>query len=139
MYPKSFDRRHFLAASAAFASLHAIPAFPFQSPDPAAPRGRTRSLLAKACSPKKLAAALIPAANYRPFPTIVDRKSWDALPSSTRAALLSAGEACLNFKWPEMPATVFLQYARNGNRTNYQHLRDVRMKALQDLTFAECV
>ena len=139
MYTKAFDRRHFLAASAAFASLHAIPALAFQSTDPAAPRGRTRSLLAKACTPAKLAAALIPAASYRPFPTIADRKSWDTLSASTRHALLSAGEAYLNFKWPEMPATVFLQYARNGNRTNYEHIRTARMNALQALTFAECV
>ena len=139
MHPKAFDRRHFLAASAAFASLHAIPAFPFQTPDPAAPRGRTRSLLAKACTPDKLAAALIPAASYRPFPTIADRKAWEGISAVTRTELLTAGEKYLNFKWPEMPATVFLQYARNGNRTNYEQIRTARMNALQALTFAECV
>ena len=38
-----------------------------------------------------------------------------------------------------MPATVFLQYARVGNRSNYEAIRTKRMAALQALIFAECV
>ncbi|MDP9050886.1 MAG: heparinase II/III-family protein [Acidobacteriota bacterium] len=137
------SRRNFLIASAAaFTSLHSLSVFgqvEGQRVDPAAPRGRQRNLLVKSCTTEKLAASLIPAASYRPFPTLSDRKEWEALSPATRASLLAAGEKHLGFKWPEMPATVFLEYARNGNRTDYEHIRSARMAALQDLTFAECV
>lgn len=38
-----------------------------------------------------------------------------------------------------MPATIFLEYARNGNRTDYENIRNARIAALQSLIFAECV
>jgi hypothetical protein len=38
-----------------------------------------------------------------------------------------------------MPATIFLEYARNGNRTDYENIRNARVSALQALVFAECV
>ena len=53
--------------------------------------------------------------------------------------MLAGGEKYLKYKWPEMPATVFLEYARNGNRTDYENIRNARMRALQALVFAECV
>jgi hypothetical protein len=38
-----------------------------------------------------------------------------------------------------MPATVFLEYLRNGNRTHYEGIRNARINALSALLFAECV
>ncbi len=53
--------------------------------------------------------------------------------------MLAEGGKYLGFHWPEMPATVFLEYARIGNRSDYEAIRNKRMAALQALTFAECV
>ena len=109
------------------------------SVDTAAPRGKERNLLSNACRPEKLKQSLIPQDKYRPFPTIHDRGAWEGLRAETRAGLLAGGEKYLHYKWPEMPATVFLEYARNGNRTDYENIRNARMRALQALVFAECV
>jgi hypothetical protein len=38
-----------------------------------------------------------------------------------------------------MPATVFLEYARDGNRSHYEAIRNARRGALYALLFAECV
>jgi hypothetical protein len=38
-----------------------------------------------------------------------------------------------------MPATVFLEYARDGNRSHYEGIRNARMSGLNALLFAECV
>jgi hypothetical protein len=140
------SRRDFMVASAAFASAPSLFAFgqgasPGKSADhdPAAPRGKQRNLLQKVCNPEQLRRALISREKYRPYPTISERNAWDGLLPSTRASLLTAGEQYLNYKWPEMPATVFLEYARIGNRSDYEKLRSARMAALQALTFAECV
>jgi hypothetical protein len=137
------SRRQFLIGSAALAGATTLfgPAFgqDTSSVDSAAPRGRQRDLLSQACSPEKLKERLIPQDKYRPFPTIHDRGAWEGLRPETRANLLTGGEKYLQYKWPEMPATVFLEYARNGNRTDYENLRNARMRALQALVFAECV
>jgi hypothetical protein len=39
--------------------------------------------------------------------------------------------------WPVLPASVFLDYKRDGNRTRYEGLRNARRGRLQDLVFAE--
>jgi Heparinase II/III-like protein len=130
----SLSRRDFLVAAAAFAkplSLFAL--------DSVVSRGKERDPLTHACSPEKLKHSLIPQDKFRPFPTIHDRASWEALRAKTRAGLLARGEKYLGYHWPEMPATIFLEYARNGNRTDYEDLRNARMTALQSLVFAECV
>lgn len=138
------SRRNFVARSAsllASASLftRGTPLFAANSVDSAAPRGRQRNLLTSAYGPDKVAAALIPLDAYKPFPTIHDRDGWNALRPETRTALLADGEKYLGFHWPEMPATTFLEYARTGNRSNYENLRGKRMGALQALVYAECV
>jgi hypothetical protein len=136
------SRRNFLVGSTAFAgatSLFAFDPLNTSSVDSAAPRGKQRDLLTKACSPEKLRQSLLSRGQYRPFATIHDRSAWEGLRQETRNSLLTAGEKYLHYKWPEMPATVFLEYARMGNRTDYEIIRTARMGALQALVFAECV
>ena len=130
------SRRHFLAGSTALAASTTLFGLDV---DWAAPRGKERYLLAAACSPGKLKQALIPQDKYRPFPTIHDRGAWEGLRAQTRSTFLTGGEKYLGYQWPDMPASVFLEYARNGNRTDYENLRNARMRALQALVFAECV
>lgn len=138
LFSHSITRRTFLAG--ATAALAAPSALAVNSPvDPAAPRGKDRNLLTTAYSADRVRAALIPRESYKPFPTLQDRAGWNALRPETRAGLVADGETFLGFHWPEMPATTFLEYARMGNRTNYQQLRDQRNAALRALTFAECV
>ena len=142
LFPLALSRRQFLYGSAAtIASRPALSLAESFAPDidTAAPRGRQRNLLAHACSPEKLKASLTPSDKYHPFPTIQDRAAWEDLRPETRKALLEAGERYLGFHWPEMPATVFLEYARDGNRTHYEGIRSARMGALEALLFAECV
>ena len=133
------SRRNFLLGSAALAaSLSALDPHA-AGIDTAAPRGKQRNPLSNACTPEKLRQSLIPQAKYHPFPTIHDRHAWDGLRPETRAGLLAAGEKYLRYHWPEMPATIFLEFARNGNRTGYENIRNARVSALQALVFAECV
>ena len=138
-------RRSFLAQSASVMALQALPAAAFfqRGPDvavdPAAPRGKDRNLLAKAAPPALIASSLIPLEKYRPFPTIQQRGAWNGLHAETRRQLVAEGERYLGWHWPEMPATLFLEYARMGNRTHYEDVRRNRIAALKALLFAECV
>ena len=138
------SRRTFLAGSASvLVSTSLFPqgnqTTPPVRPDTGAPRGKRRDLLTTAYGLAKLKSALVPIESYRPFPRLHDRDGWSGLRPETRARLLTQGEQFLGFHWPEMPATVFLEYARVGNRSDYEVIRNQRMTALQALAFAECV
>ena len=76
---------------------------------------------------------------YRPHPTIEDRGAWEALPGSIRAAHLRRGEEAAADEYPMTPATAFLDFARNGNRSRYQNLDSKRRAMLADLVLAECI
>lgn len=82
---------------------------------------------------------LIPHDAFKPFPTVVDREPWDAIPESIRKAHLARGESALDFEYPALPATLFLQFSRNGNRSRYQGPQRSRRNALGDLVIAECL
>jgi hypothetical protein len=83
--------------------------------------------------------SLLPRNRWRPYPTASDRAPYEALPASIRQACLARGEEALRFPWPILPATLFLDYARTGNRTRFQDARNARRDALRDLVLAECV
>lgn len=134
------SRRHFLLGSAALAGTASRSALDANKPaiDGAAPRGKRRNLLSNACSPERLRQSLIPrdkSGHSPPFKT--------AAPGTGCAR--RRGRACLQVEKNicatngPMPATIFLEYARNGNRTDYENIRNARIAALQSLIFAECV
>jgi hypothetical protein len=122
------SRRTFLASSAAAPFLIA-----------AAEPAPGRNLLTSAWPAHQLASLLTPRDRFRPFPTAADRPAWEALPADARAALLQSGEKQLKTTWELLPATLFLEYGRNGNRSRYEAVRNRRRNKLQDLVIAECV
>ena len=75
---------------------------------------------------------------YRPHPRLQDRDAWESLPSEVRTSLIKRGEENLGFDWPPLPATVFLQFARNGNRSNFEAISFGRRARLLSLVIAEC-
>jgi len=76
---------------------------------------------------------------YRPYPAIDNRDAWEDLPGSVLAAHLKRGEDAAADEYPMTPATVFLDFARNGNRSRYQNLDSKRRTMLADLVLAECI
>ena len=82
---------------------------------------------------------LIPRVDWHPYPTITDRAAWASLPESVRQSHIARGESRLNYAWPSLPATLFLEYVRNGNRTHYQKPSFARRAAVGDLVIAECM
>jgi len=76
---------------------------------------------------------------YHPFPTAGEREGWEELRESVRRAHIARGEAALEKDWPSLPATLFLEYARTGNRSRYQNVRNRRRNMLCDMVVAECM
>ena len=119
-----FTRRMFLAGSALAA---------------AAQPARPRNLLTSAWTPEKIAASLAPRGRFHPYPTAEERDAWLALPEDARRTLVEHGDSALKTAWEPLPATQFLEYKRNGNRSHFDNARSHRREHLERLVIAECV
>jgi len=88
---------------------------------------------------EKIAKVLVTREKWHPWPTWNERSAWEALPQEVRDDLVANGEEYLGYDWPALPATLFLEFARNGNRSRYEHEHFARRRALNSLVIAECV
>ncbi len=86
-----------------------------------------------------LSQLLLPRDEWRPFPPIADRAGWATVPDRLRSALIAEAESLLDFGWPHLPATLFLEYARIGNRIYYEEFHFARRRNLITLVLAECL
>ncbi|MGC9521823.1 MAG: heparinase II/III domain-containing protein [Anaerolineae bacterium] len=85
-----------------------------------------------------LSELLAPRDAWHPYPTVQETSAWHALDPELRAYYRTRGEAALGFGWPALPATLFLEYARIGNRRNFERVNHIRRSTLRDLVLAEC-
>ncbi|MBI1281842.1 MAG: heparinase [Anaerolineaceae bacterium] len=76
--------------------------------------------------------------DWKPYPTSDARTEWESLPESIRRLLIANGEAALQTEWKPLLATRFLEYARIGDRSNYQADCFGRRNKLVALALAEC-
>ncbi len=99
----------------------------------------SRRLLTGRFPLENLARVLLPRERWLPFAPASTRAGWEALPAPARKDLVAAGERHLGKEWPLLPASVFLEYARDGNRSRYEAIRSARRERLRELVVAECV
>ncbi|HWK06583.1 MAG TPA: heparinase II/III family protein [Puia sp.] len=96
-----------------------------------------RDLLAKFSS-RQLSAALLPTAQFRPFPQTPN--DWKKLlPDSLIQQLIHGGESALKKEFKNIPATVMLEFVRTGNRTEFENLSFGKRVELWNLVLAESV
>jgi hypothetical protein len=104
-----------------------------------AARAQTNDLsLADTFPPNTLRSLLVPRDAWRPFPKAEDRTGWDRLPAEARQGLIRAGEQALDTPLPPLPATLYLGYAREGNRSRFEGPYFDRRRRLHRLVLAEC-
>ncbi len=82
---------------------------------------------------------LLSSSDYHPFPTWQEHAAWQALPESIRQKYTFEAEKLLGYNWPELPATLFLEFRRNGNRSHYEKPHFERRTRLGQLVLAECM
>jgi hypothetical protein len=88
---------------------------------------------------EKVQKVLITQEKWHPWPKWSERQAWEALPVAVRTDLVANGERYLGYEWPRLPATLFLEFAREGNRSRYERVHFDRRIALTQLVVAECV
>lgn len=100
---------------------------------------RPRNTLSDCATRTRLADSLLPRDGWKPFPPAAQRADWEGLPQDVRGPFIEAGEERLQTPWPHLPATLFLEFKRNGNRSRYEKWYFERRKILHDLVLAECI
>ena len=88
---------------------------------------------------QELQGILIPRTEWRPFARAKDRPAWAAISEPIRDKFITLGEEFLGKDVPSLPATLYLEYRRMGNRSNYQDVWLERRKMLHCLVLAECM
>jgi hypothetical protein len=104
----------------------------------ATPALEDMNLLSGKYPPEKLHEIIIPAQDWHPYPRAAERAEWDKLPERIRLAHIRRAEEHIGAEWETPKASVFLEYVRNGNRTNYQRIANLRRSRLADLVLGEC-
>src|ERR1035437_303151 len=108
-------------------------------PSPARDTVPKRHLLSGKCTAESLEKSLLERARWNPFPAAGERDAWNALAADGRESALNTGEAYLGKPYDPLPATLFLGYARNRNRSPWEGVQFGRRNHLRHTVLAECV
>ena len=80
------------------------------------------------------------ATDWVPYPAVNQSAAWKAVLSTEQhAKLIQQAEGLLGYQWPMTRASVFLDFAENGNRTNFEEISFSRRDALSILVVAELI
>ena len=78
------------------------------------------------------------ATDWVPYPAINQSADWKSVLSPEQhSKLIQQAEGLLGYQWPMTRASVFLDYAENGNRTNFEKISFSRRDALSILVTGE--
>ncbi len=96
-----------------------------------------RNLLTGKFDRQSVEESLVPRPAWHPFPTMTDSSQLAAIPDALRNSYIHQAESVAGRPWEVLPASVFLDFARNGNRSRYEDVYFARRKRLTILVLAE--
>jgi hypothetical protein len=99
----------------------------------------TRARLAHLFPIALLRTALPAADAWHPHPVAAERAAWDAVPASRRHPVLARAATILGTSWPALPATLFAEFRRTGDRERFEGPWFERRDRLAALVLAECL
>jgi hypothetical protein len=97
------------------------------------------TLLEPFYQPDILDGILLPGDTWHPYPKAAERQNWESLPRSVSKSILEEGESAQDTPWPHLPASLYLEYLVNGNRSNFESSYFLRREILISLVLAECM
>lgn len=76
---------------------------------------------------------------FAPYCPITDRTAWENTDEEWKKESLHLGEQYLQFSYPALSATDFMDFTRTGNRVRYEDKFFSKRHALNALVLAECI
>ena len=96
-----------------------------------------RNILASRASREELKENLVQNQKWVTLPSYADRAGWDALLGDDKAEYIRRGEAFIDYGWPRVKATDYLEFERSGNRKVMENPLDTNNIAMAELLMAE--
>jgi Heparinase II/III-like protein len=103
------------------------------------PAGAPQNLLSTTFPESFLKSKLVPADEWRPYPKWSDRSAWEAVPRDIAGALVEKAEGDQKLGWKAFPATTFMEFKWDGNRTHYEADSFGRRAKLLHYVLGECM
>ncbi len=97
---------------------------------------KKRDMLQASYSSEAVLKAIIEPDAFQPYPAAGD-PAYGALPAEERAAIIRAAESFLDYDWPTLRATDYLEFYETGSQVGFQQVYFARLKALETLLYAE--
>ncbi|MEI6603151.1 MAG: heparinase II/III family protein [Clostridia bacterium] len=82
---------------------------------------------------------LVAQPDFVPFPPYQDRVFWSQISQEVKSYYITHAAAFLNYDWPSLKATAYLEYVQNGNRSHFEKVYFDRNNAVKMLLIAECL
>lgn len=79
------------------------------------------------------------AGEWHPYPVVTERTAWEAVPPERARPVVARAEAISGTPWPSLPATLYAEFRRNGDRERFQRPNRERRERLASLVLAECL
>jgi hypothetical protein len=98
-----------------------------------------RNLLTNFSSRKLVSESICKDYSWIKYPSYSDREAWEQLPEELRKETIKEGEKYLGYDWPQITATMYLEFIRTGNRAIIDRAIDHRRNVLSSLVFAELI
>jgi len=106
---------------------------------PSSDQSEGMDLLSGTYTLEKLDDIILSAEEWHPFPKASDHDAWEKLPERVRISHIQQAEKHLNTEWVTPKASVFMEYVRDGNRSNFQSISFGRRTKLAELVLGECM
>src|ERR1700722_12673904 len=123
----TINRREMLTGAAAlFGSAYlpyAIGAVPGEAANsgPTALPEKPTNLFASTFTEGVLSRSLVAASDWHPYPKASEREAWQKVHAQVGQAAVARAEKINGTPWEALPATLFLEYKRTGNRSHFEH------------------
>ena len=98
---------------------------------------KERNILANEAKAIDLAKCLITDNSWNKYPDYKNRQFWENVPANLRQEYISRAEGYLNYNWPVVKATDYLEFIRSGNRRQEAYAAPSR--ALNSLVMGELI
>jgi hypothetical protein len=99
-----------------FVVVMSVTLFFISFPANAEVKSKERNILANEAKAIDLAKVLIKDNLWNKLPGYKDRQFWEGLPANIRMEYIKSAESYLDYNWPVVKATDYLEFIRSGNR-----------------------
>jgi Heparinase II/III-like protein len=98
---------------------------------------KERNILANEATSIDLAKSLITGNTWNKLPDYKNRNFWESVPANLKKDYISRAESYINYDWPVVKATDYLEFIRSGERR--QNVYAAPSKALNSLVIGELI